>query len=93
MLGHNPAAQVIVVSYGQDLADKLARDCRALMCSPFYKSLFATRLSPERSAVAEFETTQGGCRLSTSVGGVLTGRGANIIIIDDPLKASDALSD
>jgi predicted phage terminase large subunit-like protein len=93
VLGHNPGAQVIVVSYGQDLADKLARDCRALMCSSFYQSLFATRLSPERSAVAEFETTQGGYRLSTSVGGVLTGRGANIIIIDDPLKASDALSD
>ena len=40
----------------------------------------------------EFETTAQGCRLATSVGGVLTGRGADIIIIDDPLKPEEALS-
>ena len=67
-LGHDPAAQVIAVSYGRDLADKLARDSRALMCSSFYQALFATRLSPDRSAMAEFETTQAATRLSTSVG-------------------------
>jgi len=48
--------------------------------------LFATRLSAQRQAVSEFNTTAQGCRLATSVGGVLTGRGADIIIIDDPLK-------
>jgi hypothetical protein len=42
--------------------------------------------------VSEFETTAPGCRLATSVGGVLTGRGADIIIIDDPLKPEEALS-
>jgi hypothetical protein len=42
--------------------------------------------------VSEFETTAQGCRLATSVGGVLTGRGADIIIIDDPLKPEEALS-
>ena len=42
--------------------------------------------------MAEFETTAQGCRLATSVGGVLTGRGADIIIIDDPLKPEEALS-
>jgi len=42
--------------------------------------------------VAEFETTAQGCRLATSVGGVLTGRGADIIVIDDPLKPEEALS-
>jgi len=42
--------------------------------------------------VPEFETTAQGCRLATSVGGVLTGRGADIIIIDDPLKPEEALS-
>ena len=40
----------------------------------------------------EFETTAQGCRLATSVGGVLTGRGADFIIIDDPLKPEEALS-
>ena len=40
----------------------------------------------------EFETTVQGCRLATSVGGVLTGRGADLIIIDDPLKPEEALS-
>ena len=42
--------------------------------------------------MGEFETTAQGCRLATSVGGVLTGRGADIIIIDDPLKPEEALS-
>ena len=93
LLGHDPAKQILSISYAQDLSDKLARDCRALITSPFYQSLFATRLSAERNAVAEFETTQGGYRLSTSVGGVVTGRGADVIIVDDPMKADDALSD
>ena len=93
LLGHEPAKQILAISYAQDLSDKLARDCRALMTSPFYQSLFGTRLSSDRNAAAEFETTQGGYRLSTSVGGVLTGRGADVIVVDDPMKAGDALSD
>jgi len=63
------------------------------MMSPFYQALFDTRISDQRDAAAEFETTEGGFRLSTSVGGALTGRGADIVILDDPLKADDALSD
>jgi len=53
----------------------LSRDCRRIMTSDWYQRLFATRLSPQRQAVAGFETTAQGCRLATSVGGVLTGRG------------------
>jgi predicted phage terminase large subunit-like protein len=93
ILGHDPTAQLITVSYAQDLADKLARDCRSIMTSSWYKRLFRTRLSPQRQAVQEFATTAQGYRLSTSVGGVLTGRGADYIMIDDPLKPSEALSD
>src|SRR5258706_10546999 len=63
------------------------------MTSPFYEALFDTRISGERDAASEFETNEGGYRLSTSIGGVLTGRGADIIVIDDPLKADDALSE
>jgi hypothetical protein len=70
----------------------LSRDCRRIMMSDWYQRLFATRLSPQRQAVPEFETTRQGCRLATSVGGVLTGRGADIIVIDDPLKPEEALS-
>jgi predicted phage terminase large subunit-like protein len=94
LLGHNPAIQIICASYGQDLADKHARDSRTLMASSFYRSLFpVTKLSPEKQSVGEFMTTEQGFRMSTSVGGVLTGRGADIIILDDPLKPDDALSE
>jgi len=92
-LGRDPTAQILCVSYAQDLADKLARDCRGIMMSPWYRQLFPTRLAPHRQAVQEFITTRQGYRLATSTGGVLTGRGADIILIDDPLKPDEALSD
>jgi predicted phage terminase large subunit-like protein len=91
-LGHDPSAQILCVSYAQDLADKLARDCRGIMMSPWYRRIFPTRLAPHRQAVQEFITTRHGYRLATSTGGVLTGRGADIILIDDPLKPDEALS-
>lgn len=93
LLGHDPAAKLLCISYGQELSDKLARDCRTLMQSPFYQAVFRTRLSPSRQAVEEFDTTGGGYRLSTSMTGAITGRGADYIIIDDPLKPDDALSE
>jgi predicted phage terminase large subunit-like protein len=93
LLGQRPGAQIICASYGQDLANKHAIDCRAVLSSGFYRSIFPTRLSPHRQAVHEFMTTQKGVRLATSVGGVLTGRGADFIIIDDPLKPDEALSE
>jgi hypothetical protein len=92
-LGHDPSAQILCVSYAQDLADKLARDCRGIMMSPWYRRIFPTRLAPHRQAVQEFITTRQGYRLATSTGGVLTGRGADIILIDDPLKPEEALSE
>lgn len=93
LLGHNPAAQVLCVSYGQDLSDKFARDCRNIMSSSFYQDLFNTRLSDDKRSIEEFVTNGGGYRLSTSVGGVVTGRGADFIVIDDPLKPESALSE
>ena len=90
-LGHAPTAQIICASYGQDLADKLARDCRSIMTSPFYRNIFGTRL--RQTTLHDFATEQGGFRMATSVGGVLTGRGADVIIIDDPLKPDEAVSD
>jgi predicted phage terminase large subunit-like protein len=91
-LAHHPAAHIICASYGQDLADKFARDCRRVMASPWYRRLFPVRLA-DRQAVHDFATTEQGTRMATSVGGVLTGRGADLIIIDDPLKPDEALSE
>jgi predicted phage terminase large subunit-like protein len=92
-LGHNPGLHFICASYGQDLADKLARDCRTVMQSSWYQGLFPTRLISNRQPVHDFATMELGTRMATSVGGALTGRGADIIIIDDPMKADDALSE
>jgi predicted phage terminase large subunit-like protein len=92
-LGHDPSAQILCVSYAEALSNKLARDCRSIMMSPWYRRIFPTRLAAHRHAVQEFLTTREGYRLATSNGGVLTGRGADIILIDDPLKPEEALSD
>src|SRR5208282_30437 len=92
-LGHDCAAQILCVSYGQELADKHARDCRAVMASAFYQRIFPARLSAQKQSVQEFVTSAGGFRFATSVGGVLTGRGGDVVIIDDPLKPDEALSE
>lgn len=93
LLGHEPSKRILSVTYAQSLSDNLARQSRTLITSEFYEGLFDTRISKGREAVADYETTEGGYRLSTSIGGVLTGRGADVIIIDDPLKADEALSE
>jgi predicted phage terminase large subunit-like protein len=93
LLGRNPSSHIICASYSEDLANKFSRDYRALVDSPFYKRIFPrTRLNPKKATEGEFETTRRGYRLATSVGGTLTGRGGDILIIDDPIKASDANS-
>jgi predicted phage terminase large subunit-like protein len=93
LLGHDANAAIVNVTYGQELSDKFARDCRAIMTTSWYRELFPTRLASDRASLAELITTAGGFRLATSVGGVLTGRGADVIIIDDPLKPNDAMSE
>ena len=90
-LGHDPTLRIICASYGQELANKMARDTIQLMQDPFYTEMFATRI-PSRPSVADFETQEKGGRMATSVGGVLTGRGGDILIVDDAIKADEALS-
>lgn len=92
LLGHHPNKHIICASYGQDLANKLAEDSRRVMKSAWYEAIFGKRLS-SRQAVDDFKTIQQGSRMATSVGGVLTGRGADFLIIDDPLKPDQALSE
>jgi predicted phage terminase large subunit-like protein len=92
VLGHDPTRRLLVISYGLDLADKFAYDSHRLMSSDLYKGIFpGTRIA--RNAAAEIVTNRGGYRFGTSLDGSLTGRGGDIIIIDDPLKLSDAESD
>ena len=94
LLGHDPTKRVIVVSYGSDLAVKLANDCRAIINSPRYKSIFpGLQISRSKNTESEIVTSRGGFRLAASVDGSLTGRGGDVIVIDDPLKPSDAFSD
>lgn len=94
-LGRDRTLNFVCVSYALDLSNKQARDCRAVMQSDWYQRLFPhTRIRVSRSAVHDFETTAGGGRLATSITGTLTGRGGDIIIIiDDPIKPDEALSD
>ena len=93
LLGRAPSTRIICASYSDELAAKFSRDCRALLETPFYKSVFpGTRLNPKKASEAEFETTRRGSRLATSVGGTLTGRGGRVLIIDDPIKPQDAQS-
>ncbi|MGB7404730.1 MAG: phage terminase large subunit [Pacificimonas sp.] len=94
LLGHDPTSKIITASYSADLAAKHAGDCRSVMQSAWYRQLFPkTRLSSTRNQELNYETTRKGYRYATSVGGTLTGRGGNIIIIDDPLKPEDAMSE
>jgi len=93
ILGRRPGARIICASYGASLAEKFSSDTLRLMRSPWYRRIFpGTVISPYKQSAVEFATTAGGYRLATSVGGTLTGRGADFVFIDDPLKASDAHS-
>jgi predicted phage terminase large subunit-like protein len=91
-LGRRPWERVVVVSYSDVLARSHANDFRLLVNHPIYQASFpAMRL--ERETDREIMTTQRGKRIATSIEGTLTGLGGNLIIIDDPLKLGDALSE
>ena len=92
-LGRDPTKKIMVATYSKDLSAKHAEDTRRVMESAFYKWLFpATRINPRRNRALDFETTAGGGRLSVSVQGGVTGFGADIIILDDCMKADDIAS-
>jgi len=94
LLGRHPSMKIICASYAQELAQKLAMDCRIVMQSPWYQEAFPlARISPKRTALHDFATTARGGRMAVSTGGGITGRGADILIIDDPLKPDEAVSD
>ena len=91
ILGHNPACKIMHCTYSSDFAMEIARDFRRIVNSSWYRRLFpAMRIY--RDVDSELETTRGGGRLALSIGGSVTGRGCDILIIDDLLKAEDAFS-
>src|SRR6266567_1084833 len=91
-LGRHPWERVVVVSYSDFLARSHANDFRRLVNHPIYRASFpAMRL--ERDTDREITTTKRGKRIATSIDGTLTGLGGNLIIIDDPLKLGDAMSE
>ncbi len=91
-LGHDPSKRFACVSYSQELAATFARQFRAVITSAWYQSLFPlVRLVKDTET--ECITSKGGGRFAVPVGGSFTGRGADIIIIDDPLKADSAQSE
>lgn len=93
MLGHHPEMRIINISYSQDLATTFSKDARLVMESDWYRTAFpGTVISDLTNTQAEFATTKQGLRLATSVGGSVTGRGGDILIIDDPHKADEAYS-
>lgn len=94
VLGRRPNARIVCVSYSAELAALHARQSREIISSSWYKKAFpGTRLSSIKNTENEVVTTAGGFRYTTSVPGTLTGRGGDIIIIDDPIKADDAMSE
>ncbi|MEO6113655.1 MAG: phage terminase large subunit [Sphingomicrobium sp.] len=94
LLGHDPTRKIITASYSGDLAAKHSADCRTILQSAWYQRLYpATRLSVAKNQESNYETTARGYRYATSIGGTLTGRGGDLLIIDDPLKPEDAMSD
>lgn len=93
VLGHDPTKRLIVASYSADLAIKFGNDFRTVVNSAEYHAIFpGMRISAIKNTQTEVVTTLNGFRLAISVDGTLTGRGADIIIIDDPIAALAALS-
>nr|WP_087575755.1 phage terminase large subunit [Sphingomonas sp. CDS-1] len=93
MLGHRPSMKIMVATYSQDLARKHADGCRTIMESAWYRQLFpATRIKDGGNRQLETVTTAGGVRKSVSLGGSVTGHGADLIIVDDLMMADEAFS-
>lgn len=93
ILGHDPSAKIIAISYSQELANRFSAMTRQVMKSRWYRDAFPrTIISPLKDTESYFRTTEGGFRDATSIGGTLTGKGGNFIIIDDPGKPDEVMT-
>ena len=94
-LGRNPSKFVIATTYAQDLADDFGRSVRNQIQDEDYNRIFNDcTLSKDSSSVRRFHTTGSGVYYAVGAGGAITGRGAHLLLIDDPIKGrEDADSD
>ncbi len=89
-LGRNSGLKIIVASYSGELTDTFSRDLRLEINSDLYEALFPeTRIRSEN--VNEIVTTACGGPRAALLGGTVTGLGADIIIIEDLMKAAEAI--
>ena len=92
MIGNNPKLKIIQATHPAELAVRFGRKAKHLMDSPEYKEVFPTRLMEDSKAAGRWETAQGGEYFAVGVEGAVTGRGADLLIIDDPHSEQDAMS-
>lgn len=86
-LGRNPEHYVIASSYAQELAEDFGRKVRNQLLDPVYQSIFpGVGARTDSTSAKRFHTTQNGVYYAVGVGGAITGRGANLLLIDDPIK-------
>lgn len=85
-LGGHPIKHVIAASYNSDLANDFGREVRNIVASPEFQTLFAIDLAADSKAANRWHTDKGGMYVAAGVGTAITGRGADILLIDDPFK-------
>ena len=92
-LGRNPKLKIIQATMNTELAVRFGRKVRDLIADPMYHEVFPdTDLKPDSQAAGRWETSAGGEYFAAGVGAAMTGRGADLLIIDDPHSEQDALS-
>ena len=88
ILAHRPSAKILILSYGQELADKIAySDTRDFADSDWFCRLFKARIA--KRVLTDLTTTANGCVRSVSIEGSVTGFGADLIIVDDAVQIKD----
>jgi predicted phage terminase large subunit-like protein len=92
MVGKNPKLKIIQATHTGELAIRFGRKAKNLIDSENYAKIFETRLQEDSQAAGRWETQQGGEYFAAGVGGAITGRGADLLIIDDPHSEQDAMS-
>lgn len=94
LIGKNPKLKIIQTTHTAELAVRFGRKVRNLMETDRYKEVFPeVVLRIDSKAAGRWETGQGGEYYAAGVGGAITGRGADLLIIDDPHSEQDALSE
>ena len=89
-LGRNPERQIIHCTYAQELASGFGRKVRNQMIDTAFSRIFPNAtVSSDSTAANRFHTTKGGVYHAVGVGGPLTGRGADLLLIDDPIKGRE----